>query len=197
MFDVGKAGTEEAMEQPIFFDSWISLGRVFLVGTLAYAALVLMLRISGKRTLSKMNAFNLIVTIALGSTLATVLLNRSVPLAEGVAALALLIALQFAITWVSARSDTWKQMVKAEPTVLLSHGNVIDDALLRERVTFDEVQASVRQAGHLTIDETMTVILETDGSLSVLQSREADGSFRRQAHSEPIRLSTIFGQEEK
>lgn len=185
------------MEQPIFFDTWISLGRVFLVGTLAYAALVLMLRISGKRTLSKMNAFDLIVTIALGSTLATVLLNRSVPLAEGVAALALLIALQFAITWVSARSDTWKQMVKAEPAVLLSHGNVIDDALLRERVTFDEVQAAVRQAGHPTIDETMTVILETDGSLSVLQSREAHGSFPRQAHSEPIRLATISSQEEK
>ncbi|WP_345803531.1 YetF domain-containing protein [Mesorhizobium sp. YIM 152430] len=165
------------MEQQIFFDTWISLGRVFVVGTLAYAALVLMLRISGKRTLSKMNAFDLIVTIALGSTLATVLLNRSVPLAEGVAALALLIALQFAITWVSARSDTWKQMVKAEPTVLLTQGNVVDDALLRERLTFDEVQAAVRQAGHPEVDETITVILETDGSLSVLQSREAHRLF--------------------
>lgn len=133
MFNPNEFAHEEDMEQPIFFDTWSSFGRVFLVGTLAYAALVVMLRISGKRTLSKMNAFDLIVTIALGSTLATVLLSRSVPLAEGVAALGLLIALQFSITWVSARSDMWKQLVKAEPTVLISQGNVNDDALHRGR----------------------------------------------------------------
>jgi uncharacterized membrane protein YcaP (DUF421 family) len=190
-----KTDKKDAMEQPIFFDTWISLGRVFLVGILAYAALVLMLRISGKRTLSKMNAFDLIVTIALGSTLATVLLNRSVPLSEGIAALGLLIALQFAITWVSARSDPLKRMVKAEPTVLLSHGNVVGDTLLRERLTFDEVQAAVRQAGHPAINETITVILETDGSLSVLQARK-HGSFPGTSE-EPVPLSTTSSQKEK
>jgi uncharacterized membrane protein YcaP (DUF421 family) len=81
----------------MLFDSWTGLGRVLIVGTLAYAALVLLLRISGKRTLTKLNAFDLIVTVALGSTLATVLLSSSVALAEGVAALALLILLQYLI----------------------------------------------------------------------------------------------------
>ena len=55
----------------MFFDSWAGLGRVLVVGVLAYSALVLLLRISGKRTLTKMNAFDLVVTVALGSTLAT------------------------------------------------------------------------------------------------------------------------------
>ena len=81
----------------MFFDSWTGLGRVLLVGTLAYVALVLLLRISGKRTLTKLNAFDLVVTVALGSTLATVLLSKSVALAEGVVALALLVSLQYAI----------------------------------------------------------------------------------------------------
>ena len=72
----------------MLFESWAGLGRVLIVGTLAYAALVLLLRISGKRTLTKLNAFDLIVTVALGSTLATVLLSSSVALAEGVVALA-------------------------------------------------------------------------------------------------------------
>lgn len=67
----------------MFFDGWTGLLRVLVVGTLAYAALVLLLRVSGKRTLSKMNAFDLVVTVALGSTLATVLLSRDVALAEG------------------------------------------------------------------------------------------------------------------
>lgn len=81
----------------MFFDSWTGLGRVLLVGTFAYVALVAILRISGKRTLTKLNAFDLVVTVALGSTLATVLLSRSVALAEGVLAM-VLVFLQFMIT---------------------------------------------------------------------------------------------------
>jgi uncharacterized membrane protein YcaP (DUF421 family) len=69
-----------------------------LVGFLAYVGVVFLLRLSGRRTLSKMNAFDLIVTVALGSTLATILLDRELPLAEGMLAFALLIGLQFVVT---------------------------------------------------------------------------------------------------
>lgn len=156
------------MDQPIFFDTWSSLGRVILVGTLAYVGLVLMLRVSGKRTLSKMNAFDLVVTVALGSTLATVLLNRSVPLVEGLAAFALLIGVQFVITWLSVRSERIQDLVKAEPTVLVSKGKPIPGAMRRQRVTMEEVHAALRQSGHADLDNGITVVLETDGSLSVL-----------------------------
>ncbi len=64
----------------MFFDSWAALGRIVVVGVLAYIGLVFLLRVSGKRTLSKMNAFDLVITIALGSTFATVLLSKSVAL---------------------------------------------------------------------------------------------------------------------
>ena len=74
----------------MFFTHWFDLARVLIVGVSAYAALVFLLRISGKRTLSKMNAFDLVVTVALGSTLATILLSKDVALAEGLLALALL-----------------------------------------------------------------------------------------------------------
>ncbi len=67
----------------LVFDGWVGIFRVAAAGTVAYLTLVLLLRISGKRTLSKMNAFDLVVTVALGSTLATVLLSSSVALAEG------------------------------------------------------------------------------------------------------------------
>ena len=58
----------------MWFDSWDSLLRVIAGGFAAYASLVVLLRVSGKRTLSKLNAFDLVVTVALGSTLATMLL---------------------------------------------------------------------------------------------------------------------------
>jgi hypothetical protein len=88
-----------------WFESWDGPLRVAAVGTFAYLALLCVLRVSGKRTLGKFNAFDFVVTVALGSTLSTVLVDRSVPLAEGVTALALLVALQFAVAWLSVRSD--------------------------------------------------------------------------------------------
>jgi uncharacterized membrane protein YcaP (DUF421 family) len=109
----------------MFFDSWSGLFRILIIGAAAYVALILMLRISGKRTLSKMNAFDLIITVALGSTFATVILDKSVALAEGVLGLALLICLQYVITWVSVRSMEFQGLVKAAPTLLLRNGQYL------------------------------------------------------------------------
>ena len=156
------------MSEPIFFDSWQGLLRVLIVGIAAYAALIVMLRGSGKRTLSKMNAFDLIVTVALGSTLATVLLSNSVPLLEGVLALALLVYLQYAITWLSVRSERFQNLIKAEPTLLVHEGRYLDTALRQQRVTREEIGAALRQSGKTDIAAVTSVVLETDGSMTVI-----------------------------
>ena len=158
----------------MFFNGWAGLGRVVLVGALAYVALVLLLRVSGKRTLSKMNAFDLIVTVALGSTLAAVLLSKDVALAEGLVAFALLIALQFAIAWLSVRSSTVGRLVKAEPALLVHRGRLLRQALRRERVVEAEVLAAVREQGLATLEEVEAVVLETDGTFSVVKRAEQD-----------------------
>jgi uncharacterized membrane protein YcaP (DUF421 family) len=160
--------------EEMFFNGWAGLGRTFVVGVCAYAALVVLLRISGKRTLSKMNAFDLVVTVALGSTLATILLTRSVALAEGVIAFATLIGLQFVITWSSARAPWLRGLVTGEPTLLLYRGEVLPGALRQSRITESEVHAAVRAAGLSTTAEVAAVVLETDGSLSVVRSLSPD-----------------------
>jgi uncharacterized membrane protein YcaP (DUF421 family) len=86
------------MTETMLFDGWFGVLRTVLVGTVVYLVLIVMLRLSGKRTLSKMNAFDLVVTVALGSTLATIMPSKEVALVEGPAAFALLILLQFNIT---------------------------------------------------------------------------------------------------
>ncbi|KFA87971.1 DUF421 domain-containing protein [Archangium violaceum] len=153
----------------MFFDNWQGLGRVLLVGACAYAALVLMLRISGPRTLSKLNAFDLVVTVALGSTLATVLLSRDVALAEGLLAFALLIGLQFLVTWTSVRAPWVNHMVKSEPILLFHQGRFLPRAMRRARVVESEVLAVMRDQGVARLDAVEAVVLETDGSMSVLQ----------------------------
>jgi uncharacterized membrane protein YcaP (DUF421 family) len=153
----------------MFFDNWFGLLRVLVVGTLAYASLVLLLRVSGKRTLSKMNAFDLVVTVALGSTLATVLLTQDVALLEGVLAFGLLIGLQLAITWLSVRSERVQGLVKARPRLLVHRGRLLSDALRAERVTREEIGAALRAQGVGELEAADAVVLETDGTFSVLQ----------------------------
>lgn len=152
----------------MLFDGWSGLVRVAVVGVLAYCGLVLLLRVSGKRTLSKMNAFDLVVTVALGSTLATILLSSSVALTEGLLALVLLIFLQFAVTWLSVRSSTFRRVVKNEPRLLFYDGGFLRDAVRSERVTEAEVEAAVRQQGLAGLEEVGAAVLETDGSVTVV-----------------------------
>ena len=162
------------MEQ-FFFNEWQGLLRTLVVGVLAYITLVLFLRVSGKRTLSKMNAFDLVVTVALGSTLATVLLTESVALAEGALAFALLIGLQFVVTWSSVRVRWVRQLVTGEPVMLLHRGEFLPSALRQARVTRDEIRAAVRSAGLASLVDAEAVVLETDGSFSVIRRSEGGG----------------------
>ena len=156
--------------EAIFFNGWFTLFRTIVVGLVAYAALLVCLRLSGKRTLSKMNAFDLIVTVALGSTLATIILSADVALAQGVLALALLVTLQFAITWSSVRWRWMRRLATGEPSLLLYRGQYLRDALRQMRVTEDEVRAAVRAQGQPAIEDVEAVVLETDGSFSVIRS---------------------------
>jgi uncharacterized membrane protein YcaP (DUF421 family) len=154
----------------VFFDSWQGLGRVVIVGALAYVALVCILRVSGNRTLSKLNAFDLVVTVALGSTLSTILLDKDVPLAEGTLAVLVLVGLQFCVTWSSVRWPYVRRAVKSDPVLLVHRGRGLPDALRRARVTNDEILAVLRREGIARLDDVDAVMLESDGSLSVVPS---------------------------
>lgn len=160
-----------------FFDGWMALGRTVIVGAAAYVALVITLRVSGKRTLSKMNAFDFVVTVALGSTLASVVLSKNVALAQGVLGFVVLAALQYVVAWLSVRSSWVRSAVRSEPTLLVRRGELLHAALRRERVTEDEALSAMRAAGVARLTDVGALVLETDGSFSVLRGDDAaDGS---------------------
>lgn len=89
-----------------------------IVGVSSYIAVVALLRLFGKRTLSKWNAFDFVVTIALGSTLSTAMTSTDVSLAQSVTAFTLIVALQFIVTFISVRSKSVMNLVKSQPTLL-------------------------------------------------------------------------------
>lgn len=161
----------------MWFDSWSDVLRVVLVGAAAYAVLVLVLRVSGKRTLAKLNAFDLVVTVALGSTLATILLSSDVAWTEGVTAFVVLVLLQLLVSWSTSHLGPGRSVVTARPTTVLRDGVLDEAALAAQRLTRAEVRQAVRGSGAGGFDQVARVVLETDGTLSViLVSQLGDGT---------------------
>ncbi|SHI88560.1 DUF421 domain-containing protein [Wenxinia saemankumensis] len=158
----------------MLFQNWSGILRTLLVGALAYIGLVAMLRISGKRTLAQLNAFDLVVTVAIGSVLASILLSESVALAEGLTAFALLIGLQWIVAWSSVRSERFAGLVRSEASLLMRNGEIQHAALRRERVTETELMTVIRASSVPDPNDVTAVILETDGSFSVVAQAEEE-----------------------
>ena len=152
----------------MFFDNWFSLLRILVLGMAAYGLLVLYVRLFGKRTLSKLSAFDLVVTVALGSTLSSVIISKEVKLADGALALLLLCGLQFAVAYLLVRSPRAERLVKSEPRLLYFQDRFIHDAMAAEMITRDDIRAAVRSEGIADFSAVTAVVLEADGSLSVI-----------------------------
>lgn len=76
----------------MWFDSWSAVLRIVLVGAASYVALVVLLRLGGKRILAKLNAFDLVVTVALGSMLASAVLSKDIHYVDALTGMALVIS---------------------------------------------------------------------------------------------------------
>ena len=141
-----------------------------IAGIIIYIANIIFLRLSGKRTLAKWNSFDFVVTISLGSILASGLLSTNDEFGKAILAFGLLILFQFIITWISVRSSAIQKLIKSEPSLLVYRGEMQHDVMKKERIAEGEVLAALRSSGVSAIEDADAVILETDGSFSVLQN---------------------------
>ncbi|CAN5141928.1 hypothetical protein BH24PSE1_BH24PSE1_10880 [soil metagenome] len=140
----------------------------------AYLWLIFVLRLTGKRTLSKLNAFDFAITVAFGSALATIILSRDTGMFRGAVALAMLALLQYSVAKLSLWSGFIRRIVRSRPTLLVRDGQVYAEALRHERVTTDELSEAIRKSGEARLDGVGAVILETDGSFSVIPASGKD-----------------------
>jgi uncharacterized membrane protein YcaP (DUF421 family) len=161
----------------MWFDNWPDIARTILVGGAAYAGLVAVLRLTGKRTLSQLNAFDFIVTVALGSTLATILLSKDVSWTEGMVAFGLLAGLQLLVALLSSIWPRLRSVFTSSPVLLVEHGEYHDEAIRRNRLTRSEVRQAIRSSGSGDVSQVAAVVLETNGTLSVITTASlGDGS---------------------
>lgn len=157
-------------------NSWIDAGaRGGLLAVIALCWIVVLIRLNGLRSLSKMTNFDFVMTIALGSLVASASQSR-----EWTAFFQTLVAMAalFLVQWLAARlrkvSDAFEQMSQNTPVVLMRDGSFIDDALEHTRVSRSDIVAKLREANVLDLSQVRAVVLETTGDVSVLHGSKLD-----------------------
>jgi uncharacterized membrane protein YcaP (DUF421 family) len=161
---------------PFFFESWYNVERTVTLSIVGYAALFTMLRISGKRTLSKLNVFDFVFVVAVGSVFASMIVSKDVTFVEGVAAMGTLMLIQLLLAELAARFPTLERIINGEPTLLLSNGKFIPEALKKERVTEEEVRGAIRGEGVTRVEDVNAVTMENDGTLTVAWMSKKPGT---------------------
>ncbi len=167
------------------FGDWLPMARILVVGTLMYITLVVLLRVTGSRTLASMNVFDFIVTVALGAAFGRALTTKAVPLAEAVTAFVLLIFLQFAVAWAQTRWTEFMGIFTNPPALLYFRGEFLRDAMRRQRVTEAILKAAVRKTHLGSMTEVEAIVMESSGDFSVIRSI-GDGSALGDAVQEQI-----------
>lgn len=157
----------------MWFDQWTDIGVIALTTAVIYLALIAILLTAGKRSIAKLNIFDLVVTVALGSILASVMLTPSLSVADGLAAFVSLAFLQWLVAFLSVRLGWFKQVIRSQARVVLKDGRFLWEEMKAERITRGEIEAAIRKEGHGRIEEIAAVVLETDGGLSVIEGPPA------------------------
>jgi|SRR5690625_626958 len=152
----------------MFFNDFFSFVRIFIVGVLSYLLVVFILRASGKRTLSKMNSYDFIVNVALGSIMGNILINPDLKLFNGIFAFGLLVFLQYLFSSFSVKWKWFSNLVKSDPTLLYYKGEFIEKKLKHERIPKETLIQAVRSSGKSSLEEVYAIVLETDGTVSVM-----------------------------
>lgn len=159
------------------FGGWEPILRILFVGTFGYLALGLLVRLMGKRTLAQMDAFDFVITITLGASFGRILTAENVSLAEAVTTFALLVVLQYVVSWTKLRSPALARVFTARPALLFFRGEFLREAMRREQVTDRDLRSALRQHGIGSFAPVEAIVLEPAGSFTVITKDQAgDGA---------------------
>lgn len=164
---------QRTMDKVVFFwNGFEPLLRILVVGSITYLGIIFLLRVSGKRTLASMNAFDFIVTVAMGSAFGRILTAKQVSIAEAIVTFALLVSLQYIVSSFEVRFKSFSNLITSQPTLLYYQGSFLDKNLRRERISKDDLLGTVRQNKISSLEEVEAIVLETNGSVSVIKRGE-------------------------
>ena len=142
-----------------------------------YAALIIIMRLAGKRLAGQTTTFDLLVLITLGVVI------QSTALQEGWANAAVFVLTVFAVhrglAVLSAHSERVRHLIRGKPRVLVREGRIVDRALDRENISREELLAGLRKLGHESEKDVKLAVLEETGHISAVGVEDASATVRR------------------
>ena len=159
------------MENWVFASAPI-LVKVILSVLVIFTIIIVITRISGLRTFAKMSSFDFASTIAIGSILASVVMNNGQSLLKGAIALGGIVAFQSFFALMVRRSSAFKKACTNDPVLLMNEGKILYDNLKKTNVGEDDLIAKLREANVIDFSEVLAVVLESTGDMSVLHTSE-------------------------
>ena len=158
-----------------FGATWATVGYV-VAGTAAmYTSTLVAVRIAGRRTVARLSAFDLIITIAIGSLLASACVSSDPSYAQAMAALVTLLLLQIAVAAIRRQFPVVARHLEFEPRVILRDGDVdLDPSLFGAQITRAELESALRQQGVFDPNSVRLVVLEPTGRFSIAPEHPSD-----------------------
>ena len=152
----------------VFFDNIDKLGRIVLTTVMVYVLIVLVTKISGKRSTSQLNNFDWIVTVMIGSLGASTILLKDIPFVEGISSILVLYLLQFLVTKYASISPQFSSFILSEPRIVFYQGQFLPDAMRAERLTRQEIECAMRSEGVHSFDDVEAIVFESDAKLTII-----------------------------
>lgn len=171
----------------IFFDNIDKLGRIVLTSVMVYVLIVLVTKVSGKRSTSQLNNFDWVVTVMIGSLGASTILLKDVPFIEGVSSILVLYLLQFLVTKYASVSPQFSNFILSEPRIVFYQGQFLPDAMRSERLTRQEIECAMRSQGINCFDDVEAVVFESDAKLTIIPKPTDDTHGKENTISQTIK----------
>jgi uncharacterized membrane protein YcaP (DUF421 family) len=150
------------------FDLDISGWSIVLRTLIVYAAILLGLRLAGKREIGQMAPFDLVVILLIANAVQNAMVGPDTSVTGGLIAAAVLIVANYGVAQARERVPLFRRAVEGTPTLLIHNGEFVRENLRRENVEVDEVMMSLREHGVADVSEVKLAVLETDGSISIV-----------------------------
>lgn len=141
----------------------------FLRAAVVYVVVLLLLRMRGKRQLNQLEAFDLVLLLIISEAVQQSLLGNDFSLVNGMTVVASLIAVDLLFELGKRRLPWFERVVTGTPTLLMHDGRLLDDRLRQEGIEVDDILEAARTSqGIASLDDISHVVLERNGSLSVI-----------------------------
>jgi len=144
-----------------------------------YVAVLVGLRLAGKREVGQMTAFDLVVLLLLANAVQNAMLGPDMSLTGGLIAAGVLLAMNAVVAHLRLKSRRLRRMVEGTPTLLVADGKVLGANLAREGMDNEELDAALREHGVARVEDCEIAVLEIDGTVSVITRRPGDPPVRR------------------